>query len=105
MLAATTASALFSTVVFVILAAVGTVLWTRTRSLATGIVALGFAIALIDRLVALVQRLEISALMRAHAGDTFFIVHRSAFLQYTGLLGLSLAAVGLLWHSAQISRR
>ena len=80
-------------------------LWRRTRSPATAIVALGFAIALIGRLVALVQHLEISAVMRAHAGDTFFIVHRYAFLRYAGLLGLGLAAVGLLWHSAQISRR
>ena len=103
--AITTTSALFSTAAFAILAAAGAGLLRRTRSPATAIVAIGFAMALTERLVALVQHLEISALMRAHAADTLYIVHHHALLQYTGLLGLGLAAVGLLWHSARISRR
>jgi hypothetical protein len=91
--------------VFVLLAAAGALLWTRTRSLATAMVAAGFAIALIDRLLALVQYLELSALMHAHAGDTLYIVRHYAFLQYAGVAGLGLAAVGLVWHSRHIPRR
>jgi hypothetical protein len=91
--------------VFVLLAAAGAVLWTRNRSLATAMVATGFAVALIDRLVALVQYFELSALLRAHAGDTLYIVRHYAFLQYAGVAGLGLAAVGLVWHSRRIPRR
>ena len=44
-------------------------------------------------------------LLRGHPDDTLYIVQHHAFLLYVGLLGLWLAAVGLIWHSVQISRR
>jgi len=64
-------------------------------------VASGFAIALLDSAIMAVQQLEISASFRSHPTDTLFIVHHHDFVPYLGLLGLWVAAVGLMWHSAR----
>jgi hypothetical protein len=68
-------------------------------------VAIGFAMVLFDQIIALVQYYELSALLRSHPTDTLFIVSHQTFLRYAALLGLWLAAVGLLWHSVRIPGR
>jgi hypothetical protein len=100
-----TACVLLSTVAYAVLTAAGAVLWKRTRSHATILVTIGFAMVLLDQVSALVEYLELSALLRGHPADTLFIVHHHAFLQYGRFLGLWLAAGGLIWHSVRISRR
>jgi len=64
-------------------------------------VASGFAMALIDRAIAAVQHLQVSARLSGHPNDTLFIIYHHDFAPYLGLLGLWLAAVGLMWYSSR----
>ena len=106
MLSTTTAvSAVLSALAYAVLAAAGVVQWKRARSVATAMVAIGFAMVLLDQLVELVQYLQISALLRGHPADTLFVVHHHAFIQYISLLGLWFAAVGLMWRSLRFPGR
>ena len=105
MLTTTIASALLATIAYAVITAASALLWKRTHAPAAVMVAIGFALVLVDQAVALVEYIELSALMRGHAADTLFIVHRPLILHYVGVLGLWIAAVGLVWHTAGISRR
>jgi hypothetical protein len=88
-----------STVAYAVLTVAGTVLWKRTRSLRTALVAIGFALVLPDQVSALVEYFEFNALLHGHPGDTFFLIRHHAFLHYVSILGLWVAAVGLVWHA------
>ena len=77
----------------------GALLWKRTRSLATALVAIGFALVLVDQIISLVEYIELNALVSGHYTDTLFIVQHHAVEQYVALVGLLVAAAGLLWHS------
>jgi hypothetical protein len=77
----------------------GALLWKRTRSLATALVAIGFALVLVDQIISLVEYIELTALVSGHSTDTLFIVQHHAVEQYVALVGLLVAAAGLLWHS------
>jgi len=90
---------LISIVAYAVLTVAGTVLWKRTGSRQTVLIAIGFALVLLDQVSVLVECFEINALLRARPSDTFFLIHHHAFLHYPFILGLSLAAVGLLWHA------
>jgi hypothetical protein len=90
---------LLSTVAYAVLTVAGAVLWRRTRSLQAALVAAGFALALPGQVSALVEYFEFIALVQGRAGDTFFLVHHHAFLHYVSILGLWVAAVGLVWHA------
>jgi hypothetical protein len=100
----TTGSALLSAVAYGVLTAGGAVQWKRARSVTAAMVAIGFGMVFIDQVVELVEYVQVSALLRDHAVDTLFVVHHHAFMQYISLLGLWLAAVGLMRHSLRISR-
>jgi len=104
-LTTTIAAALLATVAYAVITGAGAVLWKRTHSLAAAMVALGFALVLLDQIVALVEYLELRSLLRGHAADTLFIVHHHLFLHYVADLGLWIAAVGLAWHSARVPGR
>lgn len=94
-------SFLVAVLAYTLLAVAGAAVWKRTRSLATTTMALGFVMALLALIIAVTQQLEIDALLREHPADTFFIVQHNAFPRYALLLGLSLAALGLSWHSVR----
>lgn len=84
------------------LAVGGVLLWRRLRSVATLLVALGFAAALLGQVVDLIASFELSSMMRAHPDSTFFIVYHHGFpllAHYAGLVGLWAAAAGLTWHA------
>jgi hypothetical protein len=54
----------------------------------------------------LVQDIQFIALLRGHpAGDTLFIIHHHFIQGCVALAGLFTAAVGLVWHAAQISKQ
>ncbi|HEV2271017.1 MAG TPA: hypothetical protein VGR92_16310 [Steroidobacteraceae bacterium] len=79
----------------------GALLWRRRGSAAGAVIAIGFALALLDQVSRLVEYLELRALLRGHAADTLFIIHHHALLQCAALLGLWVAAAGLVWHAAR----
>jgi hypothetical protein len=95
----TTTLTLLSTAAYAALAVAGAVLWRRTRSLRTVMVAIGFALVLPDQVSKLVEYFEFTALLQGRSGDTFFLIHHHAVLHYVSILGLCVAAVGLLWHA------
>jgi len=99
----TTTLTILSTIAYTALAVAGTVLWNRSRSLRTALVAVGFAPVLPDQVSSLVEYFQFNALLRDRNGDTFFLIHHHAFLRYVSILGLWIAAVGLVWHA--IDRR
>jgi hypothetical protein len=99
----TTTLTILSTIAYTALAVAGAVLWNRSRSLRTALVAVGFGLILPDQVSALIEYFQFNALLRGHAGDTFFLIHHHAFLRYVSILGLWVAAVGLVWHA--IGRR
>ena len=106
MLSTTTAvSAVLSALAYAVLAAAGVVQWKRARSVATAMVAIGFAMVLLDQLVELIRYLQIGALLRGHPSDTLYVVYHRAFIQYISLLGLWFAAVGLMWRSLRFPGR
>lgn len=94
-----TLSSLASSAAYTALAIAGAVLWRRRGSIAGAAIAIGFALVLLEQVIQLVEYLEISALLRGHRADTLYIVHHHAFLRYAALLGLWLAAAGLVWHA------
>ena len=87
-------------VAYAVLTVAGAVLWKRTRSLQSALVAIGFALVLLDQVSALVEYFEFIALMHDRPSDTFFLIYHHAFLHYVSLFGLWAAAVGLMWHAA-----
>lgn len=100
-----TVLSLLSAVAYAILVASGVLLWRQARSLATAMVAIGFAIILLDQLVLLVSYLRLSARVLGHPGDTLFIIYHRANSLRVASFGVWVAAVGLLWHALQGAQR
>jgi hypothetical protein len=88
---------------YAVLTIAGLLLWKRSRSFSTVIVALGFAIILFDQLILLVSYVRMTAALRGHWGDTLFIIYHRANSLRIVLVGLWLAAVGLVWHALRDS--
>lgn len=105
MVTTTLVSALLATLAYAVATVAGAVLWKRSHSLAAAMVAIGFALVLLEQVIALVQYFELSRLMYGHTADTLFIVHHHPFLRYVAVLGLWIAAVGLVRHSLTVPRR
>ncbi len=94
---------LTSGVPYALMGVAGFLLWRRGHSVATAIVAVGFAVAFLSQVVGLLVQLETDAFVRAYRDDgTFVTVHAHAFPQfarYCGLVGFWVGALGLLLHS------
>lgn len=103
MLPISTTLNLLSTVAYAIFTVAGAVLWKRTRSLQTALVAIGFALVLPGQVSGLIAYFEFVALLRGHSGDTFYLIEHHVFLHYVSILGLWIAAVGMVWHAAEKS--
>ena len=92
-----------------VLTVAGVLLFRRWRSAATAMVALGFAATLIGQVVALYESFKLSAAMQelkpvvdTHRNTLFLVAHFHAvpvLTHHVAVFGLSLAAVGLLWHA------
>jgi len=82
----------------------GILLLKRVRSFATAMVAVGFAIILLDQLILLASYLRMMDALRNHSGDTLFIVYHRANSLRVVLVGLWIAAVGLVWHALKSVR-
>jgi hypothetical protein len=91
--------ALLSSIAFAALTVAGAVLWKRTHAFRAALIAIGFALVLPDQLSALVESFEIKALMNGRSGDTLFLIQHHGFLHLIAMLGLWVAAVGLVWHA------
>lgn len=96
-----TLSSLVSSAAYAALAVAGVVLWRRRGSAAGAAIAIGFALVLVGQVSRLVEYREFGAILRGHSTDTLFIVQHHAYLQLAALLGLLLAAAGLLWHAVR----
>lgn len=83
------------------LAVAGVLLWRRRGSFAGAVIAIGFVLALLDQVSRLIEYFELRAVLVAHSGDTLFIIHHHFFLQCVALLGLWVAAAGLVWHATR----
>jgi hypothetical protein len=90
-----------------ILTAAAVLLWRRRRSAATAMIALGFAATLLGLASSLFTTYETQAALldltsapQAHQ-DTFFIVAHYYPMLTLGLLGIWVAALGMLWHVRQ----
>lgn len=94
---------LLSMVAYAVLAIAGAVFWKRSRSRQTALVAIGFALVLPDQLSTLLESFVFSAVQHSRPGDTYFVIHHHAFLHYVSLLGLCVAAVGLMWEATRKS--
>src|SRR5579872_3567866 len=88
---------------FALLTLAGAVLWRRTRTLATALIAIGFALVLAEQVSTLVGYLEFGAILNGHSGDTLFVIQHHGLLRYVSILGLCAAALGLMWHAARKS--
>jgi hypothetical protein len=86
-------------VAYAVLTLAGVLLWRRARSFATAMVAIGFAIVLLDQVILLVSYSRMIASVRSHSGDTLYVIYHRANSLHVVLVGLSVAAVGLLWHA------
>ena len=88
-----------------VLTAAGALLWRRWRSIATAMIALGFAATLVSlasgpfvTYKTHAVLVDLTAVPQARQ-DTFFVVaHYRGFLPTFGLLGIWVAAAGTLWH-------
>ena len=88
-----------------VLTAAGVLLWRRWRSIATAMIALGFAATLVSLASGLFVTYRTHAVLVDLTSapqarqDTFFVVaHYHRFLPTLGLLGMWVAAAGTLWH-------
>jgi len=86
---------------FAVLTAAGVLLWRRSHSVATIMVAGGFAAALFGQIAGAFVSLKVDAVMRAHPDATFFLVQHHAVPRQVALAGLWAAALGLLWHASR----
>ena len=83
----------------------GVLLWKRWHSLATSLVALGFAAVLLVKVAHIYTYLTFQPPVSAHRqGDPFgislyYVV--TSWQYYLELLGFWAAAVGLLWHASR----
>ena len=90
-----------------VLTAAGVVLWKRWRSVATALIALGFAATLLSVVSALLATHKTHAVMSELASapqsnqDTLFIVAHYRRFPLLGILGMWVAAAGTLWHVRQ----
>lgn len=86
---------------YAVLTTAGVLLWRRAHSVATIMVAGGFAAILLGQLAGLFVSLKVDAVMRAHRDATFFLVQHHAIPHQVALAGLWAAALGLLWHASR----
>lgn len=90
-----------STIAYAALTVAAAILWWRRGAIGWAVIAIGFALVLLGQAGRLVEFFEVGALLRSHSGDTLFIVQHHAFLQFAALLGLWVAAAGLVWHAVR----
>jgi putative alpha-1,2-mannosidase len=82
---------------YVVLTLAGGLLWKRSHTVAAGMVAVGFAMALLGQLAALWEGLTaFRAAGDTHTSDPTFVF--PWLTHYVGEAGFWVAAVGLLWH-------
>jgi hypothetical protein len=88
-----------------VLTAAGALLWRRWRSIATAMIALGFATTFVSLASGLLVTYRTHAVLMGLTSaaqaqhDTFFVVaHYHRFLPIFELLGIWVAAAGTLWH-------
>ena len=86
---------------YALFTAAGVLLWRRSHSVATILVTVGFAAALLGQIAGLFASLKVDAVMRTHRDETFFLVEHHAVPHHVALVGLWAAAVGLLWHASR----
>src|ERR1700719_3583038 len=85
---------------YVVFTAAGVLLWKRSRSVATLLVALGFAAALLGQVAGFFVNVEFSAAMR-NRGVVGLHLHGFPWLtHYVGIGGIWAAALGLIWHAS-----
>ena len=87
-----------------VLTVAGVLIWRRWRSVATGMIALGFAATFLSvasgLFVAYKTHAVLSELTAAPPAqhDTYFLVAHYHGFPLLGILGMWVAAVGALWH-------
>ena len=86
---------------YAVFTAAGVLLWRRSHSVATILVAGGFAAALLGQIAVLFVSLKVAAVMHTHRAETFYLVGHHAVLHHVALVGVCTAAVGLLWHASR----
>ena len=97
---------LLPTVPYVAFTVAGVLLWKRWQSVATSLVALGFAAALLAQVARMVTYLSFQPPPEAHHDGEPFALRLYYFAapwwqHYVELLGIWVAAVGLLWHASR----
>jgi hypothetical protein len=100
-----TVLSILSAIAYFLLTLAGALLWKRSRSLSSAMIAIGFAIILIDQAILLVGYLRMNASFSHQPGDTLFIIYHRANSLHIVLIGLWLSGLGLIWHAAGTSRR
>ena len=97
---------LLSALPYLALTVAGVLLWKRSHSIATTLVAVGFAAALCIQVARMVTYFTFQPPMEAHhqgerlAFNLYYLV-APWWQRYVELLGIWTAAVGLLWHASR----
>ena len=88
-----------------LLAVFGSVLFGRNRTLASGLVALGFTAVFVSGIANAVVSYQVSHIQatvsqRAHAGFSIVLLHGGLWnlVSWCGPIGLWVASLSLLWH-------
>ena len=89
---------------YALFAVAGTLLWTRRRTFATLLIALGFAATLVGQAAGIYVSHDVGAAVRSHQDAALVLTHHHhvfpILTHYATLVGLWAAAVGMVWHAA-----
>jgi hypothetical protein len=82
----------------------GALLWKATKSPASALIALGFGTALVDQVILITNYIRTINHSPSQPGDTLFIVYHLANSFWVVAVGMSVAALGFVWHTAIVLR-
>ena len=89
---------------YALFAVAGALLWTRRRTFATLLIALGFAATLVGQAAGIYVSHDVGAAMRSHQDAALVLAHHHHVFPiltlYATLVGLWAAAAGLVWFAA-----
>lgn len=89
---------------YALLALAGALLWTRRRTFATLLIALGFAATLVGQAAGIYVSHDVGTAVRSHSDAALVLAHHHhvfpILTHYATLVGLWTAALGMIWQAA-----
>ena len=91
----------FDALPYAALAVAAAWLWARTRSLGSALLTVGFVLVLPERVARLADRWQFAVRPRGSSEGAYFLFHHHSALAQLAVVGLCVAAVGLLAHASR----